>query len=476
MERFDSDVVVVGAGAAGLAAAVTLGQNGVSTLVVEQRLDPSTLPRATIVSTRAMELLRSWGLEDDVRAGGVDGDAVLWECETLARANEGRAYEVGYPTRAQAAVVSPTAPGLVPQDWLEAVMRRHVHTLASVDFELGTQLMAIDNRPDCVVVTLRDRSHRVRTVRTRYVVGADGAYSAVRRMVGISVSGEPDIGLSGIQVVFRAPLWELLGDLRCVLYSVTNPSAPGIFLPAGATDRWVYGPAAPWDVEHPPDVDPDRIAELIRDGVGVAIDVRVERIGPFQSPGELADRFRAGRVFLAGDAAHRVTPRGGTGMNVAFLSGYDLGWKLAWVLQGWAEPTLLDTYEEERRPVAEHHVARSTDPYGSRRPAVGELAVDLGGRIPHVWLPGFTGRASTLDLLGPVWTLFTTSVARGERAASRLRAPVTLRVLDPMTARALGMQGGDLLVRPDGVPFSLESVSTGVPAVRRVTEYDTAVA
>ena len=130
MERFDSDVVVVGAGAAGLAAAATLGQYGVSTLVIEQRLDPSTLPRATIVSTRAMERLRSWGLEDDVRAGGVDGDAVLWECETLARANEGRAYEVGYPTRAQAAVVSPTAPGLVPQDWLEAVMRRHLDTLA----------------------------------------------------------------------------------------------------------------------------------------------------------------------------------------------------------------------------------------------------------------------------------------------------------------------------------------------------------
>ncbi len=162
-------------------------------------------------------------------------------------------------------------------------------------------------------------------------------------------------------------------------------------------------------------------------------------------------------------------------MNVAFLSGYDLGWKLAWVLQGWAEPALLDTYELERRPVAEHNVARSTDPDGSRRPALGELAVDLGGRIPHVWLPDATGRASTLDLLGPGWTLFTTSVSHGDHAAL-LRAPVTRRVLDPMTARALGMRAGTLLVRPDGVPYSLESLSTGVPAVRRVAEYDTAVA
>ena len=120
------EVVIVGAGAAGLAAAAALGDHGVATLLVEARTEPPTLPRATVISTRSMELLRAWGLEEETLAGGVDADVWLWECPTLARAAEGTAHAVGYPTREQAEVVSPCAPGTVPQDWLEAVLRRHV--------------------------------------------------------------------------------------------------------------------------------------------------------------------------------------------------------------------------------------------------------------------------------------------------------------------------------------------------------------
>ena len=111
-------------------------------------------------------------------------------------------------------------------------------------------------------------------------------------------------------------------------------------------------------------------------------------------------------------------------MNTALQSGYDLGWKLAWVLQGWAEPELLDTYEAERRVVAEHNVARSTDPNGSRRPVVDELNVDLGGRVAHAWLPSSSGTVSTLDLLGAGWTLFTgpSHVGAGRRGATVTRA------------------------------------------------------
>ena len=95
--------------------------------------------------------------------------------------------------------------------------------------------------------------------------------------------------------------------------------------------------------------------------------MEVERSGAFSFVAELADRFRAGSVFLTGDAAHRVTPRGGTGMNAAIASAHDLAWKLGWVLRGWSGPALLDTYETERRPVVEHNIARSIDPEGSRR-------------------------------------------------------------------------------------------------------------
>jgi 2-polyprenyl-6-methoxyphenol hydroxylase-like FAD-dependent oxidoreductase len=455
------DVLVVGAGAAGLAAATTLGRYGVATLLVEERAEPPTLPRATVISTRSMELLRAWGLEQEVLVGGVDADVWIWECDTLATAAEGSAHAVGYPSRAQAQVVSPCSPGTVPQDWLEDVLRRHVATLPTARFELGTALVAMDDGPDGVRATLRDRSGAVRTVRASYLVAADGAHSIVREQVGVTML-EYEGAYGGVQVVFRAPLWDLLGDLRYGLYVVTTPEAPGLFLPAGG-DRWVYGPTLPGEEARPTELDPAWLAAAIRRGVGVDLDPHLERVGAFHSPGEVAERFRVGRTFLVGDAAHRVTPRGGTGMNTALQSGFDIGWKLAWVARGWSAADLLDTYEAERRVVAEHNVARSTDPNGSRRPVVDELNVDLGGRVAHAWLPSSSGAVSTVDLLGFGWTLFTgPSHARWDAASAMSRVPVAVRELDAVTARTVGVRGdGAVLARPDGVPVATWPSSTG---------------
>jgi 2-polyprenyl-6-methoxyphenol hydroxylase-like FAD-dependent oxidoreductase len=450
-------VLIVGAGPAGLAAAVSLARNGVASLLVERRPELSALPRATVLSTRSMEILRSWGLEEPVLAAAVDVEWVGWQSETLAAVRSGAPFPVGYPTREQSAVISPSAPACVAQDDLEPLLLAHLCSLGPARAALGTEVVDVAVDADGARAVLRDvRTGATRVVRAQYLVGADGAHSAVRRALGIPMRG-PDRLAEAVSALFRAPLWELLGAHRHGIYFVSDPEGHGTFLPAGRGDRWLYGVPFEPGAERAEDYTDERFARLIRAGAGAPdLELRIERTGAFTFAAQLADRFRHGAAFLIGDAAHRVTPRGGTGLNTAFRDGHDLGWKLAWVLRGWAGPELLDSYEAERRPVAEHNVARSADPNGSVREAADELHADLGGRLAHVWLPSAGERVSTLDLLGPGLTLFTGpgNAAWAQAAAAVPGAlPLDVRELSPLTARAMGIHGGGaLLVRPDGTP------------------------
>jgi 2-polyprenyl-6-methoxyphenol hydroxylase-like FAD-dependent oxidoreductase len=270
--------------------------------------------------------------------------------------------------------------------------------------------------------------------------------------------------LASFTTLFRAPLWDVVGPHRHLLYSVTHSESPINFYPAGPSDRWLAG----LRIEGAETLDEHRLAELIRLGAGVpGLPVQIERSRSFSSAVQLAVRLRSGPVFLAGDAAHQVTPRGGTGLNLALHDGFDLGWKLAWVLHEWANPALLDTYEAERRPVAEHTAARSADPNGSIRAPEQEIHADLGGRIAHVWSDG----RSTLDLLGTGLTLFAGRDgpawdAAGASLATRM--PVDVRLLDAVAARAVGAAGhAALLVRPDGKPAGvLPAGAERAPALR----------
>jgi 2-polyprenyl-6-methoxyphenol hydroxylase-like FAD-dependent oxidoreductase len=240
MRTKEVPVLVVGAGPAGLTAAIALGRYGVECLLIERRLEPSTHPRATVVSTRTMELLRWWGLQEPVLAGGVEVEWLMWVCETLARAGEGTAVEVGLPTRAQAALISPTAPACASQHHLERVLLEHLRSLEPARVELGTTLVGLESGPDGARVTLRDLAGRERVVTAGYVVGADGVHSTVRAATGVAMDGPHDV-VAGVTALLRAPLWATLGAHRYGLYATSPAGDKSSFYPAGPDDQWLFG-------------------------------------------------------------------------------------------------------------------------------------------------------------------------------------------------------------------------------------------
>ena len=286
-----------------------------------------------------------------------------------------------------------------------------------------------------------------RRVRSRYVIGADGVRSTVRGALGIRSEGGENVA-ERLVVVFRGPVWELVREHRYGIYFLDGARS---FLPAGKPDRWVFG--MEWDgtAEDADALTTEQITRWVRDASGAPeLRIAIERVMPVGFGIGLAERFRDGDVFLVGDAAHRVTPRGGTGLNTAIRDGFDLGWKLAWALRGWAHERLLESYERERRPVAEFNMERSSRADGSILDAAVGLNADIGGRIAHVWVPRDGHLTSTLDLLGDGLTLFlgpdADDLMPGAEAGS---PPVTTVRLDAIAARGLGLSTeGALSPRP----------------------------
>lgn len=468
------DVLVVGAGPAGLSTAITLARTGIDVLVVERHRGTSPFPKATGISTRTMEIFRSWGIEGKVRAGAIDVRPVMIMSRTLT-SGQGFVAPFGYPTDEQALAVSPCTPCCCPQDHLEPVLVEHLRERGG-RIRFGVEVVALTCEPTGVHAELVDlRTGGRNRVLAEYVIGADGPRSMVRSAVGIGIH---DMGTIGefVAVTFRADLARLLPDLPGAINSVDIPGAEGVFVPTGAGHRWIY--AREWQPaagDQLTDWTADRCLELIRTASGVPdLEPEILSVMPFTMGGHVADSFGGGRAFLVGDAAHRTTPVGGTGMNTAIHAAQNLGWRLGLVLGGWAGESLLDGYEHERRPVGIRNVTRSLR-MGPPAPGEDPLAADLGvhyatsaensgvgTRAPHAWIRFAGQRISTMDLFDGRLTVLTGDAVPSVRrmAARRSAGGMPIQVVsvgkevqdpDGELGRKLGLGSNDvLLVRPDG--------------------------
>ena len=457
----DVPVVVVGAGPAGLAAAISLARLGVETMLVERRAELSSLPRATVVSLRSMELLRSWGLEDAIRAGGVDVEWRGWRCETLADGGRGlgvarRPADARAGRRAQpdgARVRAPGPPRARPARPPALAGRRP----RPAPHRGG----GVEDRPTASRSSLRDRAERRRAHAS---APATSSPPTARTAGSARRSASPCAGRTGSATPSRRcsarRCGRSLGEHRYGIYSVADPDgARAPSCPPGRGDRWVYGAMRGTRDDGSRPTRPTRFVRRIRAGAGRrrTSTSRIERTGAFSFAAQLADRFRAGNVFLAGDAAHRVTPRGGTGMNTAIRDGYDLGWKLGWVLRGWAGPGAARHLRgrapagrrAQRRPVRRPgRLRRATPPTSCTSTSAGASRT-----------PGSTsddGRVSTLDLLGPGLTLFTgpeSAPGTPRRPAGR-RSPCARSTRSP-PARSASADAGPCWCAPTARPRRL---------------------
>jgi putative polyketide hydroxylase len=449
----ERQVIVVGAGPAGLVAAICLARYGVDVLVVEKRMTISSLSRALVISTRCMEIFRSWGLEEQIRSGAADVESRAWVTPALA-SGQGTEMPLGYPTAAEAALVSPTRPAWAPQDHLEPLLVALLRSLPTAEIRFGTEVVSVGQDAGGVHVSLRsDGTDKADEVSAMFVIGADGAHSTVRRDVAIRMLGRDDLA-EYHRVEFGAPLGDIIGDRRYGLYVITNPEVSGVLTPRGTSNRW--GLSREWTPGGPRLVDYEEteLRSLIRVAVGVEmLDLQIERVSTFSFAAQIAERYREGQVFLVGDAAHRMTPRGGTGMNTAIQDAFDIGWKIAWVLRGWSDDTILKTYESDRRPVGLHNVERAGQPDGAQRDVHDALPWDLHGRLTHHWLRRGDVTVSTIDLIGEGVTLLAGPEERrwSDATIRDSRVPVAVHHLDGASAAALGVETtGAVLVRPDG--------------------------
>ena len=353
-------VLIVGAGPVGLALAGDLGWRGVPCILIEKTDGAIEQPKMDLVGPRTMEFCRRWGIADWVRDAPYPGDYPQ-DCVYLTALN---GFELGrerFPPRARERCPpqSPQKRERVPQDMFDPILQRFVRTFPHVELRYGYELVSFTETANGVLATVRDdRSGELREISTDYLVGTDGGASFVRERAGITMSGNPALTYT-TNVMFRCTDFSAHHDKgKAYRFIFIGPEGTWLTIVAiNGADRFrmsIVGSAE--QVVHS-DAD---IHNALRRVMGRGFDYEILSVMRWVRRELVADAFGTDRVFIAGDAAHLMSPTGGFGMNTGIGDAVDLGWKLAAAVRGWCGRALLRSYEVERRPVALRNAAAAS--------------------------------------------------------------------------------------------------------------------
>ena len=389
MKTLELDVLVVGAGPTGLACAALLARDGVKVAAITRYPGFANSPRAHIINQRTMEVFRDLGIEHRVTAAAMPAklmNQVIW-AESFAGPEiaRRRGWGGGAERLSDYAAASPSVPTNIPQHILEPILSEAAQQLgAEVIFNL--ELVSMRQEPDRVVSTCRDRvSGEEVLVISDYAVGADGDNSAVVRELGFEVEGMTGLGHM-LNYWVEADLAKYTAHRPGALYQIFQPGGRGftdnaMFVNVRPWDEWVM--ALPYD---PDDGDPDRSGEaatrLVRAYVGdPELPVRLISTSTWTINQVHAEIMHQGRVVIAGNAAHRHPPAGGLGANTCVQDAFNLAWKLRMLQQGLAADGVLETYSQERAPVARQIVEGANRSLGALMAIPAALGLEPGQSV-----------------------------------------------------------------------------------------------
>ena len=482
-------VLIVGGSLVGLSAALFLAWRGVPVTLIEKHRGSALHPRATGFTERTLEIFRAVGIADQVpqvpagtRLRRVRADALAgtWQAETAWTPGE-RSERTG--------TASPCTGAAIAQDRLEPILRGAASSHGA-DLRLGVEMVGVEQDDDGVLVHVRERDGGAgASIRADYVIAADGADSPIRTALGIERQGVGHLRTLR-SVLFHCPgadAWLTHGVQQ---FEIEQPGFKG-FLTTYGDSRWVLM----FDDDRARDA--AALEEAVRTALGCGLPFDVLATGCWELAGRIAERYRQGRIFLAGDAAHQLPPtRGGFGANTGIDDAWNLAWKLQWVVDGRADPRLLDSYDAERRPVGwlRHQQTFARPDYAAwvdhallAEPLYGSVALELGQlqrsdavigagpglppaahpddwagqpgtRAPHLWLRAGSRQLSTLDLFGTGFVLLTRDARWAAAAAPATGLQAVLVGVDviPLEGESFEQRfgvaaDGATLVRPDGI-------------------------